>query len=84
MFNSFMKEICHKYMLMFIAISLITHCDQDTFFWLAEQVYSDTCRIHSPVEFSGEQNMLVVHYTVPKAGKGKLQYAFTEPLQETQ
>lgn len=66
-----MKEICHKYMLMFIAISLITHCDQDTFFWLAEQVYSDTC-----IKYIPQQSFLVskigfLFFTLfPKQAKG--------------
>lgn len=90
MFNSFMKEICHKDMLMFIAISLITHCDQHTFFWLAEQVYFDTCIKYiqppSPPEIflASKISSLLVTALLKQAGRGMLWHALPAPLQDPQ
>ena len=57
MFNSYTNEICHKDILMFTAISLITHCDQ----WVIGQVYFDPCikyiLVPSPRDFPREQNL---------------------------
>lgn len=60
-----MKEICHKDMLMCTSISLITHCDQHTFFLLWDRfiLYTYIKYVLPPPsparDFPSEQNLLV-------------------------